>query len=45
MTTEQAIQPVSHESFSLVWTLAIRSIGLTAGVAIAMLLFAALISR
>ena len=45
MTTEQAIQPVKHGSFGLLWTLAIRSVGLTAGVAIALLLVAALISR
>jgi hypothetical protein len=45
MTTQEAIQPVRNESFGLVWMLAIRSIGLTAGVAVAMLLVAALISR
>jgi len=45
MTTQEGIQPLRHESFGLVWTLAIRSIGLTAGVAIALLLVAALISR
>jgi len=45
MTTQEAIQPVRHGSFGLVWALAIRSIGLTAGVALAMLLVAALISH
>ena len=45
MTTEEAIQPAKNESLGLVWTLAIRSIGLTAGVAIAMLILAALLSR
>ena len=45
MMTEQAIQPVTRGSLGLVWTLAIRSIGLTAGVAIALLIAAALISR
>ena len=45
MTTEDAIQPIHNGSFGLLWTLAIRSIGLTAGVAIAMLLVAALITR
>jgi hypothetical protein len=45
MATEQAVQPVRHGSLSLLWTLAIRSIGLTAGVALALLLAAALISR
>jgi hypothetical protein len=45
MMTEQASQPVSHGSFNLLWTLAIRSIGVTAGVAVALLLAAALIAR
>jgi len=43
--SEQALQPVGQGSFGLLWMLAIRSIGLTAGVAIALLLAAALISR
>jgi hypothetical protein len=45
MTTDHALQPVAQGSFSLVWTLVTRSIGLTAGVALALLLMAALISR
>jgi hypothetical protein len=45
MTTEHAMQPVGHGSFSVLWTLVMRAVGLTAGVAIALLLMAALISR
>jgi hypothetical protein len=44
METERASQPVTHSSFGLVWTLVTRSIGLTAGLAVALLLVAALIS-
>jgi hypothetical protein len=44
MTTEHASQPVTHGSLSLLWTLVTRSVGLTAGLAVALLLFAALIS-
>jgi hypothetical protein len=46
MPTEQALEPVSRRgSLNLLWTLAIRAVGLTAGVAIALLLVAALIAR
>jgi hypothetical protein len=44
MTTNTAAQKVSPGSFSLVWTLVTRSIGLTAGLAVALLLLAALIA-
>ena len=44
MTTEPAAQPVTYRSLGLLWTLVTRSIGLTAGLAIALLLMAALIS-
>lgn len=44
MTTEGAGQPVTHGSLRLLWTLVARSIGLTAGLAVALLLVAALIS-
>jgi hypothetical protein len=44
MTTEEASQPRTHGSLRLLWTLVTRSVGLTAGLAIALLLFAALIS-
>ena len=44
MTTQSAAQPVTHGSFSLLWTLVTRSVGLTAGLAIALLIMAALIS-
>lgn len=43
MTTQNATYPVTNESFGLVWTLVTRSVGLTAGLALAMLLVAALI--
>lgn len=43
MTTGRASQPVIHGSFGLLWTLVTRSIGLAAGMAVAMLLVAALI--
>lgn len=44
MATERAAQPVTHGSLGLVWTLVTRSVGLTAGLAVALLLFVALIS-
>ena len=44
MTTQTAIQPVTNGSFSVLWTLVTRSVGLTAGLAIALLIMAALIS-
>lgn len=44
MTTEHAAQPVTDASLGLLWTLVTRSVGLTAGLAVALLLFAALIS-
>jgi hypothetical protein len=44
MTTERAAQSVTHGSLGLLWTLVTRSIGLTAGLAVALLLMAALIS-
>lgn len=44
MTTEHASQPVTDGSLGLLWTLVTRSVGLTAGLAVALLLFAALIS-
>lgn len=44
MTTERAALPVTNGSLGLLWTLVTRSIGLTAGLAVALLLMAALIS-
>jgi hypothetical protein len=44
MATESAAQPVTHDSLGLMWALVTRSVGLTAGLAVALLLFAALIS-
>jgi hypothetical protein len=45
MTTSSAAQPVIPTgSFTLLWTLVTRSIGLTAGLAVAMLIVAALFS-
>jgi hypothetical protein len=44
MATELAAQPVTDGSLGLLWTLVTRSVGLTAGLAVALLLFAALIS-
>ena len=44
MTTMYAAQPVTRGSLGVLWTLVTRSVGLTAGLAIALLLFAALIS-
>jgi hypothetical protein len=43
MATNSAAQSVSHGSFGLLWILVMRSVGLTAGLAIALLLVAALI--
>jgi hypothetical protein len=45
MTTDNAAQPVNSDSFSLIWTLITRSIGLTAGLAVAMLIVVALLSQ
>jgi hypothetical protein len=45
METEHASQSVTHSSLGLLWTLVTRSIGLTAGLAVALLLVAALISQ
>ena len=45
MITNSAAQPVNHESFGLLWSLVMRSVGLTAGVAIALLIMAALIAQ
>ena len=44
MTTNTAAHRVTAGSFGLVWTLVTRSIGLTACLAVALLLMAALIS-
>ncbi len=45
MTTKSAAQSITtNESFTLLWTLVTRSVGLTAGLAMARLLMAALIS-
>jgi hypothetical protein len=44
MVTQDAAQHVTMGSLGLVWTLVTRSIGLTAGLAVAMLLLSALIS-
>ncbi len=44
MTTERAAQPVTDGSLGLLWTLVTRSVGLTAGLAVALLLMAALLS-
>lgn len=44
MATEPAAQPFTHGSLGLLWTLVTRAVGLTAGLAVALLLFAALIS-
>lgn len=43
MTTQYASQSVTNGSLGLVWTLVTRSVGLTAGLAIGMLLLAALV--
>ena len=44
MTTNSAAQPITIGSFSLLLTLVTRSVGLTAGLAVALLIMAALIS-
>ena len=44
MTNTRALHPVTPGSFRLLWTLVTRSVGLTAGLAVALLLMAALIS-
>lgn len=44
MTNQRALHPFTPGSFNLLWTLVTRSIGLTAGLAVALLLMAALIS-
>jgi hypothetical protein len=44
MATKTARKPVTAASFTLIWTLITRSVGLTAGLAVAMLLVAALLS-
>jgi hypothetical protein len=44
MASKTAMEPVTVASFTLIWTLVTRSVGLTAGLAIAMLVMAALLS-
>ena len=44
MHTDSAAQSVTAGSFGLIWTLVTRSVGLTAGLAVAMLIAAALLS-
>jgi len=44
MSVEGASQRVTNGSLGLVWTLVTRAVGLTAGVAVALLLILALIS-
>ena len=44
MTTNSAVQPFTSGSIALLWTLVTRSVGLTAGLAVALLIMAALIS-
>lgn len=44
MTTNSAVQPFTTGSIALLWTLVTRSVGLTAGLAVALLIMAALIS-
>jgi hypothetical protein len=44
METRTAAQPFTAGSWWLVWTLVSRSVGLTAGLALAMLIVAALLS-
>jgi hypothetical protein len=44
MVTKTALEPVNAASFALMWTLITRSVGLTAGLAVAMLVVAALLS-
>lgn len=43
MITNSAAQPVTVNSLGVVWTLVTRSVGLTAGLGVALLLGAALI--
>ena len=44
MVTKTALEQVTAGAFSLMWTLIGRSVGLTAGLAVAMLAVAALLS-
>ena len=44
MMTNDVVQPIARESAALVLTLITRSVGLTAGVGIALLAMAALLS-
>jgi hypothetical protein len=44
MTTQPASPAVTNGSFGLLWTLIARAVGLTAGVAVALLLISALMS-
>lgn len=44
MATNSAAASVTTGSFGLIWTLVTRSVGLTAGLAVALLIVAALIS-
>jgi hypothetical protein len=44
MTTERAVQPFTQGSLGLLWTLVSRSVALTAGLAVTLLLMAALLS-
>jgi hypothetical protein len=44
MNTQTAAQPFTAGSLGLVWTLVTWSVGLTAGLAVAMLIVAALLS-
>jgi hypothetical protein len=44
MDTKSALEPVTSASFALIWALITRSVGLTAGLAVAMLVVAALLS-
>jgi hypothetical protein len=44
MTTNTAAQPIATRSIGLLWTLVTRSVALTAGLAVALLIMAALIS-
>ena len=44
MTNQSALHPVTPGSFNLLWTLVTRSVGLTAGLAVAFLIMAALVS-
>jgi len=44
MNTHTVMQPVTAESFDMIWTLIVRSVGLSAGLAVAMLIAASLLS-